>query len=46
MMLTVFGSVNSNGDGKNRHPHRLLQLWRVLGMEKVSFARILLTNRK
>ena len=28
------GSVNSNGDGKNRYPHRLLQLWWVLGMGK------------
>ena len=34
------GSVTFNGDGENRHPHRLLQLWRVLGMEKASFARI------
>ena len=26
--------MNSNGDGKNRYPHRLLQLWWVLGMGK------------
>ena len=32
--LFLKGSVNSNGDGKNRYPHRLLQLWWVLGMGK------------
>ena len=40
------GSVTFNGDGKNRYPHRLLQLWRVLDKGKVSFARILLFNKK
>ena len=32
--LPLLGTVNSNGDGKNRYPHRLLQLWWVLGMGK------------